>query len=257
MKRFAIYVMSLFFALSLSAQQAYVGIFDGEDLGEPLVHADGIYQFFVDSDNLVRRGFPERALLKLDAAIGQHPYFVETYLRRARLLQRLGRYTEAEKDLDTAYRLNPVATDFFHRGNKNDKLRWIDFSPSDYQDYINQFPDQQSAALLQESLKKKVEGNALGALLDLEKVMRRNGQADARLHGLKANLYLIMEDYHNAVFHYDKAVQLEPEQAKYYFNRAVAKLFTYDRSAACLDLEASNRLGYVPSQEKLKYFCYY
>lgn len=241
----------------LLAQDRYIGIFDSEELGNPEIHADGIYQFFVEADNLLRRGFPEKALLKLDAAIGQHPYFVESYLKRARILQRLGRYTEAREDLENAYRMNPAAASFFHQGNKREKLQWIEFSPREYRHFIEQHPDESLAKLLERSIEKKLEGDLLGALLDVESVIGRSAEPQADLYSLRGNIFLMMEDYQKAVDNYDRAIQLAPNEANYYFNRALAKLFTYDRSAACIDLEASNRLGHTPSLEKLKYFCYY
>ena len=68
---------------------------------------------------------------------------------------------------------------------------------------------------------------------------------------------LLLDDYHSAVADYSRAIQMAPDVPEFYFNRGVAQLFTYDRSAACEDLEKSLQMGYDRSQEKLSNFCYY
>ena len=79
----------------------------------------------------------------------------------------------------------------------------------------------------------------------------------AKLYSLLGNINLLMQDYATAIHSYGKAIDIAPDTGYFYFNRAVAKIFDNQRSSACDDLERSSRLGYIPSQEKLKHFCYY
>jgi tetratricopeptide (TPR) repeat protein len=239
------------------AQNNLAGVFRGETLSVPEIHADGLQQLLVESDRQLRYGETEKAIITLDAAISQNPSFAEAYIRRAKAFNKLGRFTEALKDLKTANRLAPELSAFYQSGGRLEKLQYIAFSAADHQDLIEQAPSAMAADLLEQVLEQKVNGQVVDALISLDELMDTWGGAEAKFYGLKGNLYLLMEAYPQAVELYTVATQLAPEDPNFYFNRGVAKLFINQRSSACDDLETSSRLGYTPSSDKLKYFCYY
>ena len=257
MKTTVLSLAILFSCIFMQAQRTYSGPLKAEVIDQPILYSEGLYRFFIESDIQLRRGNIEEAITILDAAIGQNPNFAETYIKRAEQLLRLGRYTEARKDLETAYRLNPYATRFLKAKGQMEKLNWIEFSPEEYKTFTQALDSEELAKLIQNSIDKKLDGDLAGALIELELAFLADWDIPAELYNLQGNIFLLMEDYNNAVESYGKAIQLSPDEAYLYFNRAVARLFTYERSQACKDLETSNRLGYEISKEKLKYFCYY
>lgn len=243
--------------LPLAAQNSTAGMFRAETLTVPEIHADGLRQKLVESDRQLRYGETEQAIITLDGVISQHPSFAEAYIRRAKAFNQLGRFTEALKDLKTADRLAPQMSAFFQSGGKLEKLQYIAFSKEDHQYLIDQAPDKNAADLFAQVLEQKVNGQVADALINLDELMDVWGTEEAQFYGLKGNLYLLMEAYPQAVEFYTIATQLSPNEPTFYFNRGVAKLFTNLRSSACEDLERSQRLGYTPSADKLKNFCYY
>lgn len=241
----------------INAQTNYIGIFHSEDLSNPELHADGIFQFFVASDNELKFGNPEQAILILDNAIAQHPFFAETYLKRSKILARLGRHTEARRDFERAQRLNPYLGNFYSISEKSGKIKLIAFDPNHYTQASKDLLPAEVTPIIQNSVEKKLEGDMVGALVELDKVFEQLPQPEAKLYDLRGSIHLLQNDFQRAVTDYSRAIQMSPDTPEYYFNRGVAQLFTYNRSAACEDLEMSYSLGYTRSEEKLKYFCYY
>ena len=209
----------------------------------------------MNSDNEWRAGNTERAIIIMDKAIAQNPFFAESYLKRATLLSRIGRFSEARQDRLTAFKINPYLSEFLS-SQKLKRLQYIAFDP----DQITQSSDslyvKPLGGKLQSSLQKKLNGEINEALIELSQVFADVNQPDASLYNMKGSLHLLLSDYHNAVIDYTQAIQLEPQSAEYYFNRGVAQLFTYDRPAACADLQQSKELGYEPSEKKLQNFCF-
>ena len=243
--------------IPLLSQTNYIGIFHSEDLSNPEIHADGIFKFFIESDNEMRKGNTERAILALDNAIAQNPFFAEIYLKRSKLLFTLGRYSEAREDLAHAMQLNPYLGIFHNSTQKMGKLQLIALQIQQHEDFIEDNISPEIGSIWEQSLEKKLAGDISGAYTDLRTVFDRLPQPEALLYDLRGSMHFLMEDYYKAVNDYSQAILLEPNVAEYYFNRGVARLFTYNRSAACEDLEKSKDLGYERSEDKLRYFCYY
>ena len=256
MKKYLLLLSIISFPLCLVAQVKYTGLFHRDNLNDPKIYADGILGFFVESDLQLRFGQPEKAILTLDNAIAQNPFFAEAYLKRSRLMSRLGRYSEARQDLATAQRLNPYLDKFYNSNEKLGKLQLLYFDPDRYHTYIESHTSKKAGFVLKRSIERKLSGDVIGALTDINMLMEEIAQPNAMLYDLRGNIHLMLEDFTRAVHDYSRAIRLEPESGAYYFNRGVAQLFTYNRVGACADLETSKKLGYTKSNEKLKYFCY-
>lgn len=254
----AVFLFSLLlWALGGWSQQNYIGPLRGYTIDGPVVQANGIQRYFIESDNLLREGRTEEAIILLDNAISMYPNYAESYLKRAEQLSKTGRLEEARRDLQTAYRLSPFLTKFLQTKNQPEKLQWIAFPEVDYLAYAEQHPLDELRELLKSSLDKKKSGDLIGAMVDLELAFLVEGRQEVKLHSLMGNLLLLSENYEQAIRSYDQAISLAPEVAYLYFNRGVTRLFTYERSKACEDLERSEVLGYEIPFDKLSYFCYY
>ncbi len=251
----ALIIIIVALSTNLFGQGQYVGLYNSDNEGIPTWHAEGIFKYFIESDNELRYGNSEKAILALDNAIAQNPFFAESYLKRSVVLQRLGREQEATRDLKRAEQLNPYLTRLFSRQRKEGKMEIIAF---DYQNF-----DNRNTALEAEVFQKKIEqliaaklnGEMTKAMLILDELFDAAVRPDPFLYGISGNMYLLTNDYKQAIAEYTQAINLAPDNANYYFNRGIARLFSYNRSAACVDLETSDQLGYAPSQEKIRYFC--
>ena len=254
MKKILTLLLGLCFTAVLLGQTNYKGLFHGKVRTSPEIYADGIFSFFIKSDNQLRYGNTEQAILLLDNAIAQNPFFTEAYIKRSNLLAGLGRQNEARKVLDLAYKLNPYLSKFF-RTRKLGRLEYIALDTQKVQ--VVSADNTILADALKNSIQKKQNGKFEEALQDLGLIIDALEEPEAALFNLRGSLHLLLDDYQEAVNSYTKAIQLEPQSAEYYFNRGLAQLFTYDRSAACEDLEMSKQLGYEESEVKLKNFCFY
>ncbi len=223
----------------------------------PEIIADGIFQFFAESDQHLRRGNIELSILTLDNAIAQNPFFAETYLRRSRLLARYGRHEEAKQDFLKASNLNPFLRHFRTSSASLNRLELLAFDLEEHEQFMEDFALPGFGDVLRNSTDLKLNGDFRGALEGINYVMAQLDRPPADLYGYRAHLRLLLNDYEGAVADYTTAISLSSDAAKHLFNRGVAQLFTYHRSAACNDLEESLQLGFERSQEKLKYFCYH
>ncbi len=257
MKGYAILSWMLCFSVVMGfTQPNYLGNLGSADTGEPEQFAAGMMRYFVESDYQARLGNTERAITILDNAIIFHPFFAETYLKRAELLAHLGRTAEAKRDREMAVRLNPHVVAFFGASQRLGRMQLVAFDREGYGRLASEHLSDAAAQELEQSIEKKLEGDLVGAMVDLRNVFDRVDQPKAKLYNLRGNLHFLLQDYNEAIADYTDAIQQDPEAGAYYFNRGVARLFTYDRLAACRDLEMSERLGYEPATEKRQHFCF-
>ena len=256
MKNVSIIFAIILLSPLLSAQHSDQAMLTEQYPNDGVYFADGIFRLFAESDLQLRQGDIERSILTLDNAIAQYPLFAESYLKRSRLLARFGRYSEARKDFETAYRLNPYLANFRSNGSNLGRLDLLAFDLEWHRHFMDNMPSASVRGMLEESIEKKLAGDLNGALKEADELLRELDQPVAQLYGLRGNLHLLLENYEEAVADYSRAIRLAPQEGEWYFNRGVAQLFTYYRAAACADLETSNDLGFARSKEKLKFFCY-
>lgn len=252
---FLVWVMLLMPGLSFT-QQSYQGLFSGTPQTDPIIHADGLFKFFVESDFKYRQGQWEQAVTILDNAIAQNPQFAESYLKRATVLSRMGRFTEARQDLKIAYQLNPYLGQFFNPEEQKGKLNLLAFDWKSLNETTVDL-DEANQAILVSVHSKKQAGNYVGALSELNRLEKQLEQKDAWFYNLRGTVYLLLSEYELAISDFGEAIEIAPQVADYYFNRGIAQLFTYNRSGACGDLATSDMLGFPRSEDKIKYFCTY
>ena len=57
-----------------------------------------------------------------------------------------------------------------------------------------------------------------------------------------------LKDYNGAISDYTKLIELDPNEAEAYKNRAISKYYTNDLKGACEDARKSGSLGYDASE---------
>ncbi len=256
MKNLFLIILLLGFSTVIFAQPKDYTVFYETHPGNVTVHANGILGLLNDSENQFRVGNSEQAILILDNALAQYPFLVETYLKRAELLTRMGRQREAKEDLETARRLNPYVTDFYLSKKSLGILQWMDFDPQRYEALIENGLSSETGSLLDRTISNKMEGDFGSAISQIEQLFRNISNPEPWLYDLRGHLYLLTGNYQQAIANYTEAIEAAPDVATFYLHRGVARLFTYNRSAACEDLERSSDLGLTHSEVKLINFCY-
>lgn len=255
-------VALLVLVLGIAGAQAQV--LKPENVRQPInndgsvISRDGIAKLYVQADNLARRGQYEQAMMLYNEALTWDPYDVETLMRRGELKYRIGQFREAQQDFQTANRINPYLADLFGYKGQMDKLALLAFEPDNYLGTVDADSDgQQLATLLNSSITKKMRGDVLGAMTDIQDAIDLGASDEhmASLYKIRGNLYLLLGNYMAAENDYTRALGLDPNFAEAMHNRGIARLLSNDRPSACWDFEESIRLGYADAEDPLRYVC--
>jgi tetratricopeptide (TPR) repeat protein len=70
-----------------------------------------------------------------------------------------------------------------------------------------------------------------------------------------ANAYFSMENFEQALIHYDRAIQLKNSFSDYYFNRAITEYNLGFPEDACADFSNAKDLGDVEAGGYIKELC--
>ncbi len=249
MNQSIIIIVFTFFTTCLIAQQ--VPLNQKITVVNPEKYGRGEMKYIVQGDNLMRQGDFENAILAYDNAVAIDPFLAEAYARRALAKRRIGRTAEASADVKMAISLNSYSISLYASALGGSKLDVLAFDPE-----IILFEEAPYLEFLyNEVIKKKLSGDILDALADINELMVEVEDIDPILHKLRGNLYMLIGRYYDAIQDYDKAILKDTNMAEAYFNRGLAKLKTYNRSDGCADLTQAVSLGYAKGAEKAQVFC--
>lgn len=93
---------------------------------------------------------------------------------------------------------------------------------------------------------KQIFKDFLGAISDFNKAIEINPN-DAELYFNKAISYESLKDYNNAISSYNMAVELNPNYTNAYINRSILKEKLGDLIGACADAKLAAKLGHSES----------
>lgn len=217
------------------------------------ISREGISMFVVAAENHIRRGQFELAIMTYDEILAWDPYDVEFLIRRAELKYRIGRVTEAKQDYVLAHRINPYLASLF---NANSPMQRLELLAFDVSQYYKLEGNQNSIQVLQnQSIDKKMRGDILGALKDIELAIRNADKELAPLYKIRGNLYLLLGKYYEAEADYTEALQLQPELLEAQYNRGIARVLGNKRQDACMDFITLYRNGYATSLDPVHHLC--
>jgi tetratricopeptide (TPR) repeat protein len=220
---------------------------------EPVITREGISKHIVDAENHIRRGQFELAIIKYDEALAWDPYDVELLIRRGELKYRIGRFTEARQDYALANRINPYLADLFNANNPLRRLELIAFDMSEY--YQVESSENSVQVLQNQSIDKKMQGDILGALEDIEQAIYNSPVKLAPLYKIRGNLHLLLGNHYEAEADYTEALRIQPDFLEAQYNRGIARVLGNKRQDACMDFMEVHRNGYTSSQEPIRYLC--
>lgn len=250
---FLVLASGLLFSINMEAQSRQPNMVMPSLSNEPVITREGISKHIIDAENHIRRGQFELAILKYDEALAWDPYDVELLIRRAELKYRIGRFTEARQDYALANRINPYLADLFNANNPMRRLELIAFDISQY--YEVEDTENSIQVLQNQSIDKKMQGDILGALQDIEQAIYNSPVEVAALHKIRGNLNLLLGHYFEAEADYTEALRIEPDFLEAQYNRGIARVLGNKRQDACMDFLEVQRNGYTSSQEPVRYLC--
>lgn len=70
----------------------------------------------------------------------------------------------------------------------------------------------------------------------------------------RANKKFTNKDYYGAIADYTKAIEIDPNYAKTYYNRGIAKIYLNDQNGACKDARKAQELG-ADASELISLIC--
>jgi len=249
-------IATLFNTASMQAQVRQINMTHSSLNTDPMRAKEGLATLYVQAESMVRQGRYEEAIMVYNDALAWDPYDVETLMRSSALKYRIGRYAEARQEYQTAQRINPFVAELFNFQNQASRLNILAFEPEKYLlEELDTSQQNEAVRLKHKVVQKKLEGDILGALADVDAAIELKPEGLATLYKLRGNLYLLLEKYFAAEDDYSRALQLEPEMTEALHNRGIARLLGHKRLDACQDFQDSHRLGYEPSGEPLKYLC--
>jgi Flp pilus assembly protein TadD len=120
-------VIGLLVNTSLYAQVNRTDLFPTNTIENQEIYGNGVLKHLQEGDAYMWKAEYEEAILAYDNAIIHSPNFAEAYLKRGISKFRIGRVTEARRDIEIASRLNPYAGDLFGYPNIQRRKRLLAF----------------------------------------------------------------------------------------------------------------------------------
>jgi len=198
-------------------------------------------------------------------------------------------YAEAINDFTKAIEIKPnYARAYYFRGLARDELLDYMGSIADYTQVIDKSPGFTNAYFKRGDAKIKTQ-DYIGAIADFTEVIKvKNMYSEAYFRrGVAKDL---LQDYHGAIADFSEAIKNNPNNVDFYFyrgdsrskirdytsaiedytmvlefnknsskayySRGLAKIFSGQRAAGCLDLSKAGELGMKEAYDTIKQFCY-
>ena len=210
----------------------------------------------------------EQAILEFNYVVNEDAEWLPVYYNRAISYANTRQYKEALDDFNYVLVNSPDhAESFFNRGLVYENLGLYANAIKDYSETIRLRPGF-IMALHYRGIARFRMNDFDGALLDYNKALQlgKNVRMDAessKESGLNSSaLYFnrgaVMQkkgDVQAAIQDYNKAIDIDPSNAKAYYNRGVAKMELSQNVEAFNDLEIASRLGSIQAKNVIqRYF---
>lgn len=242
----------------LKAYQKGLDKYNASDFREAIKHFSDAISFNVDTSGAYYyRGLAKRyngdyraALPDFNKAIEIKPDYTEAYYDRAKIkYHKLDDIDGALEDFNQAILLNPKDADLYvsrailknsidnYEGAMRDYNKAIDLNPKDGETYF-------SRALMHMDIENYADG-----IKDFDIVIKLGLSADASVsifdaYSMRGNAKLLSMDYEAAIIDFNKAIELEPNDGRIYFDRSEALLFLGKNEQAAQDKLKASSLGY-------------
>ena len=202
----------------------------------------------------MRSGEPENAIAEFSAAITVWPEFAWAYYNRGVAYRSIGMNDAALVDLDKAMDLGREHIDLlYNRALAHKASGDLRSAEADYTAALAIDPLAVDL-LYNRSFTRKHLGDRMGAMRDAEAALGLN-TSDPMSWNQKGDLHLLFGEYLEAIEHYSRAINLDPNAAEHYYDRGLARMMSHQLIEGCRDLERSQELGLPEATTALEYFC--
>jgi tetratricopeptide (TPR) repeat protein len=237
--KYLLIALTLSTSFVLYGQISPVDLFTSNTRTDQRNYGNGVTKRLIDGDNLIRQGRWDEAIQAYNIAVEQWPNWAPAYLKRAMAKQRMGRTTEAERDLQRAFLISPNSVMLFSLNNPASKMRLLATLPPE--------TDHQETTKTIYAL--KTSGKLMQASSLINQIEENQNLPATDIALLRGNLQLLQEDHFEAIAYYDWALQ-RGTSAELLHNRGLARILTYNFADGCADLELAGDLGYQPSEQQ-------
>ncbi len=204
---------------------------------------------------LKEQGKIEEAIEAFKRAVELDPKADISWFNLGHLERMRGNYALSEKYLNKAIELNDELTRaYFERAMTLKYLGKDREAVENYNRVLILGGDSYMDVLVNRGFTKKLVGDFAGARKDISLAIESDPQ-NGKLRRTRGNLNLLLGAPRKAIDDYSKAIQLNGNDGKSYYNRAIAFFTIYDKVSACADLENSEKRGFGKSREVGSYFC--
>lgn len=170
----------------------------------------------------------QEALKDFNYVLSNFPDHADSYFNRAIVYENIGLYANAIKDYSETIRLRPDFIQAYHyRGITRFRMNDTDGALKDYNQALQ--------------LGKNVRMDVLSA--------KEYGLNSSALYFNRGVVLQKKGDFENAIKDYTESLNIDPSNARSYYNRAIAKMALQQSAEAFKDLEIASRLGFEPADK--------
>jgi tetratricopeptide (TPR) repeat protein len=175
----------------------------------------------------------DKAIQDLSYFIANFPNHTDAYFNRAIIYENMGNYANAIRDYSETIKLCPEFISAYHyRGITRFRMNDMEGALKDY----NQALDLGKNVKMDVATAKKVGLNSSALYFNRGVILQKKGEYEA------------------AIQDYTQAIEIDPSQAKTYYNRAMAKMALSKLPEARKDLEIAFRLGSKQAQKAIQIY---
>lgn len=169
----------------------------------------------------------KEALNDFNYVLANFPDHADSYFNRAIIFENLGIFANAIKDYSETIKLRPDFILAYHyRGIARFRMNDLDGALEDYNRALELGKDIEMAPITA----KEYGLNSSALYFNRGVILQKQG------------------NYETAIQNYDQAIDIDPSNAKIYYNRAIAKMAISQGNEALKDLEISSRLGFKQAE---------
>lgn len=188
-----------------------------------------------------------------DRAIGENPSYLPSYYNRSIVLRYNNELSEAKKDLEVVLKSTDSFMAFYMRALIFKESQDYESALGDYDQSLKLNPEFDGARLNRIYVNKKL-GNYWDAFADAEVLGKKSPENDEFQNTLGIAAMLI-GDYSLAISSFDRAISLNPDRPKYFYNRGLTYILNKSTLLACEDIEHSIQLGLTDEMNVMDTYC--
>ena len=212
-----------------------------------------------EARSLMRQGKFREALTPLNQAVEADNQNAQAFVARGVAYFELKEYANALLDYEQAQKLQPdFYQPYYNRALLKTAQGDTDGAIKDYSEAIRFAPDTSRSVAADIYLNRGQlfagTGNLTSALTDFQKAIELNPQ-NALAYFNRGSIHFQQDEYPVALTDFAKAVQLDPKFGKAFHALGVTQVMTGQREAACLSLKQSQKLGYADAAASLQQYC--